>query len=214
MILFLMLSCASGSDAVFDRQAIMMHVLARVDTDGDGQISAPEYARVDFSGPSFAQADTDHDGGLSAGEVRVLSDSQDPTYFYKPPSPGRMLGGPPVIPGGARPDGPRHPDGKNAVGSAGPPGPGPLKLGTGGGGRAKRSQPPRSLLLLRFLREEVAAADPTIPLPSRNEVERIGRTATLESPEARALLKSLESASGKAEIDFPRSLRAEPAKGL
>ncbi|MES2640025.1 MAG: hypothetical protein V4850_11100 [Myxococcota bacterium] len=257
MILSLLLACASPPEARFDRDEILGRVLARVDTDKDGRVTAEEYARVDFSGPTFVEADTDGDGALSIAELRTMTLAQDPTTFYRAPDlvlkSGKTIpgsggnadavkhdgpaggpggGGAQGGPGGGAEGGPGGPGGGGPGGGAqgGPGGGGPGGGGPGGpgggapggpGGEAKgapgggggkktgdRMQPPVSLLVLRILHAEVASVDPTIPLPSEEEMNRIGYTNTLESEEAVALLRALEEAAAKANVGFPATLRA------
>ncbi|MDP2312061.1 MAG: hypothetical protein Q8P41_04090, partial [Pseudomonadota bacterium] len=98
---------------------------------------------------------------------------------------------------------------------AGGPG-GGAAAGPGGaaaGGQAGQQKPgqlaDQSVLnIFLILYEEVATADPTVPLPAEEELRRIGLAGSLESAEARALLATLEAASNQARIGFPAGLRA------
>ena len=76
-----------------------------------------------------------------------------------------------------------------------------------GGGPADRLRPPQTLLVLQVLYEEVAAADPNVPLPPREKVEAVGWTGTLDSPEAAALLGELETAYKAAGLTFPEKVK-------
>lgn len=197
MMLPLLLACASAPEARFDRDAILGRVLARVDTDKDGTVTAEEYARVDFSGPTFAEADTDADGALGVAELRTMTFAQDPTTFYR--APDLVLTSGRTIPGsGGNANAVKH-DGPTKGGAQG---------GAGGKKGGDRMQPSTSLFVLRILHAEVASVDPTIPLPSEEEMARIGFANTLESEEAVALLRALEEAAAKANVGFPATLRA------
>lgn len=70
--------------------------LARLDTDGDGRVTEPEYTRTRRDGPPFATADQDGDGSLAAAELVWLIRAQSPTTFdgdAAPVPPGLDPGG-------------------------------------------------------------------------------------------------------------------------
>jgi hypothetical protein len=78
------------------------------------------------------------------------------------------------------------------------------------GVRPEKGTYPDTYWVLVVLAEEVAAADPSVPLPDQARIEAVGFGGDLGTPEARALLKDLEVASTKAHVPFPRSLATAP----
>ena len=76
--MILLVGC--GSPAWTESTALTPH-LARLDHDGDGRVTAHEYERTLYLGPSFTEADRDGDGELSAQELAHLLREQSPTTF-------------------------------------------------------------------------------------------------------------------------------------
>ena len=241
LLLPLLGGCARAPEGSFHPDTALAPALARLDTDHDGRVEAAEYARVDFSGPTFEEADVDADGALSLDELRTLTFTQDPMSFYVAPGEGpkkprRGRGGAggrgpgggtgregPGTPGESRPgdkleeegeigrpDGPREGAGERAA----EVGPGLGRGARSGLGRKNSGvtieamRPPASLLVFEILRAEIVSADATVPVPSVDEIERVGRAGSLVTEEARALLARLEDASASAHVDFPAALRA------
>jgi len=79
VILALLLACGTAPPWT-DASALGPH-LARLDTDGDGRVSAAEYGRTRREGPPFATADDNGDGALGAEELALLVRAQDPATF-------------------------------------------------------------------------------------------------------------------------------------
>lgn len=77
-MILLVLACAQGEWTV--ESAAAPH-RARLDSDGDGLVSAAEYDRVAWSSRPFMAADGDGDGDLSTAELVALVELQSATGF-------------------------------------------------------------------------------------------------------------------------------------
>lgn len=201
-MILLLLACTPSPTGPWTPDRALAPTLTRLDTDKDGNVSEAEWARVDHLGPTFAEADVDKDGQLDLDELKKITFSQDPLEYSNRATTGATgLQGPGAREGKA-PGGEGAREGKAPGGEGGREGKAP-----GGGGPADRLRPPQTLLVLQVLYEEVAAAKPDAPLPSRERVEAIGWTGTLDSPEAAALLQELEAAYTAAGMKFPERVK-------
>jgi hypothetical protein len=199
-VIALLLACATAPEGPWTTERALAPHLARLDADGDGAVRAAEWQRVDDAGLSFEQADVDGDGALAGEELRALLTGLDPVKWYEDY-------------GGAGPDAnstePRNPKRGPNAGFAGPGGMSPRPGGLPEMTPEERARARPTILVLRILVEEIAAADPTLTLPDPQRVEAAGR-AGLDSPEARVLLGELEDLSSRAGLAFPKGLRRAP----
>lgn len=62
-------------------------ILARVDTDGDGRVSAAEYGKVGLEDVPLATFDVDRDGSLSAVEVEASFLKESPSTLLRTHAP-------------------------------------------------------------------------------------------------------------------------------
>jgi hypothetical protein len=236
LLLFACTSAPTGSTgATFTDDSVLAPALARLDTDADGKVTAEEYARVAFKGPTFVEIDVDKDGAVSLAELRTIVFAQDPEKYFperKHPMRGAKDGrtaaagmpGAGAAGAGGAGEGAAGPPGGPQGGASGPGmggprpggrggkgGPGKGGPGIGGKGHREPTLPPPSLLVLQILCEEILSVDPASTACVDTEVLRIGEGGSLQTPEARALLATLESASDAAKIGFPTALRAANA---
>ena len=238
MISFMVLLVACGPAAPTARWTVdgaLAPTYAAVDTDHNGAISEPEYARVAFSGPKFAEADASADGQLDAGEFRTLVLDADPLTFHAKAYDGKIPGskkkksseggsGPAGTPGGSAPapGGPGGPPGPGKApgtrpGGPGGPGAGPgvgPGVGPGGPVSTKRKGPgrmPDAYYVFQIMREEVLAADPGARVPDVGRVTKVGAAGSFHSNDAKTLEREFEVAYAAAGLTYPERLRASAA---
>lgn len=65
-----------------------------------------------------------------------------------------------------------------------------------------------ALRVLQSLREEIVAADPTVPVPSEDELLQAAQLGDIDSPAVKPILQALATAADQAKVGFPPSLRA------
>ena len=76
-MILLFLACSDPGP--WTREAVVKPALTRVDMDGDGRITTPEWGRVGWDGGPLEKVDTDKSGGLDVAEVTAILTSVDPT---------------------------------------------------------------------------------------------------------------------------------------
>jgi hypothetical protein len=76
--MILLLACRPA--AWSESSALLPH-LARLDRDGDGRVTADDYAATRWKGPTFDAVDRDADGVLSVAELGALLRTTSPTAF-------------------------------------------------------------------------------------------------------------------------------------
>lgn len=79
-MILLLLACSDAGP--WTREAVVTPALRRVDMDGDGRITTPEWGRVGFDGGPLSNVDTDHDGGLDVAELTTILTTSDPTRMH------------------------------------------------------------------------------------------------------------------------------------
>lgn len=187
-MILLLLACAPDG---WSRAEALAPALRRMDTDGDGRVTAAEYEPVSWSGPPFAEVDADHDGAMGLAELQGLVRTVDPVTFVKEG---------PAMSDGSAPGGPK--------GGPGPPRGAPR--GAPPPGQRNRDAVVFTLRVMQSIAEEIRAVAPAIPVPDDERMEAAATLGGLDSPEVKALLAELEVASAAAGLDFPPSLKRSP----
>ena len=82
---------AAAFAALPTEDEVFLAVLARIDADGDGALTAAEYAVVDASPSTFAELDTDRDGHIRPGELRDWVLLTQPRPMDRPPQTAGVL---------------------------------------------------------------------------------------------------------------------------
>lgn len=181
MILALLLACGTAPPWT-DASALGPH-LARLDTDGDGRVSAAEYGRTRREGPPFATADDNGDGALGAEELALLVRAQDPATFDGEAAPAAPIAV--AVPEGVG-AGSGAGTGESAAGGTGE--------GAGEGAAGGAAQPPVGEArhvqeLLLWMGDALRAAGR--PAPGTGAIEAAIQSGRLESAETTAVLAAM-----------------------
>lgn len=158
--------------------AAVAPTLARADRNQDGRVDADEYRSIAYAAPAFAEADRGGDGAFDAADAAALVRATDPTTF----DPDTLAHATPPAPVGG-----------------GAPAPGPAPLGVDPHVADVRQ-------LLRFLREEVVARNPAVPVPTEARITAAARAGTLSGPDVVQILGELHVAWAAAGLSFPEAL--------
>ncbi len=201
---------------------------AAIDVNHDGRVDKDEYQRVAFAAPDFEAADLDHDADLSLAEMTALVDGTDPKHFFTivdvhTPKPARH----PHVKKNQLANEAREAEEARAIAARAPPpppdpttpAPPPSKLAPAADVSAGpvdadvlrpvgiSVNPPEAYYVLLVLRDEVRSVDPTIPVPDDITLRDVGWKGSLTSPDAKAVLAQLQTASAAAHVDFPAAFR-------
>lgn len=164
--------------------------LARIDADGDREVSEAEYAAVDLYRAPFSQADGDGDGTLSNEELLAVVLASDPSRSaVTRSSPGKRK---------TKKDTKTSTESKRKPKARDAP-------------DARRTQAEAQWvvrMVLESLRDEVRAVKSDAAVPSDERVKAAAATADVRTAESRVVLGELEAASDAVGVGFPASLRA------
>lgn len=215
----LLLLVAACSTAGGPSGAPYRGVLAALDDDDDGRVTAAEYgAAAPNVAPAFEAVDLDADGALAADEIAALVHRTDPAAYdpallpasgdgrqkararpgSEPPPPltgGGFDGSGPQLAGGAAST---HPSRAHREAPA---------------GKGRRAQPPQRPNerddglgdVLLFEREEVLARAPGADVPTAEEL-RAALAAGPDGSDARAMTARIHSAATAAGLQWPEGL--------
>lgn len=81
MIVALLLACSPPPPPAWTEVGALAGAHARLDTNGDGRVTKPEWDDRVWNGPRFWSADGDGNGDVSAAELLLLARLQDATRF-------------------------------------------------------------------------------------------------------------------------------------